>query len=152
MKRPGTYYNPAIEYTEETEFLRGRPLVSSRLEFLIQDETKSGPRERIAFVEFLKPKRSKKLDERGLPIETVRLKLSGAVFSLAVITPRQSKESYVDAMLEDFKDVLGFEIPFGSGVALPFLKIDMAARCGNERFLEAAAAAELGIFFRRFPE
>lgn len=135
VKSPGTYYNPAVEYTPTTEALRGRPLVSEPLTFAIVN----GDAEKEVRIEFLNPKQRK-------GEESVRVKLGRTTFSLAIITPRGSKESFVDAMFEDAE---GLVIDGPPEVALMFLRIDMAARCGHEEALGAAAAAEVGLFLRR---
>jgi hypothetical protein len=144
MTSPGTYYNPSIKYVAETEVLRGKPLLSEPLVFLILEDGKKKKRKgRAALVEFLIPKKGRGKN-RGT--ESVRVRVANAVFSLAIITWRGKKESHLDAMLEDAE---GFSIEFGSDVALVFLRIDMAARCGDPRALGAVSAAEIGLFFQR---
>lgn len=145
MSSPGSYYNPSIEYVEKTECLRGKPLISEPLEFAIIDEYEGVRRERAAVVKFIAPKKGR---GKANKTESVRVWINGATFSLAIITPKGSKESYLDAMFED-ADPGTFQIEFGSDTALDFLRIDMAARCGNEEAINMAAAAEFGIFLRR---
>lgn len=145
MSSPGSYYNPSIEYVDKTECLRGKPLISEQLEFAIVDEYEGERRKRIAVVRFLAPKKGR---GKAKKTESVRVWINGATFSLAIITPKGTKESCLDAMFED-ADPGTFQIEFGSDVALDFLRIDMAARCGNEEALNMAAAAEFGIFLRR---
>lgn len=146
MTSPGTYYNPPIQYTDATEHLRGKPLLSAPIEFAIVDEHDGSRRERTAVVRFLAPVVKTRGKMKGT--ESVRVWINGATFSLAMITPKGSKESFVNAMFED-ADSSTFNIEFGSDVAYQFLYIDMAARCGDEQALSAVAAAECGIFLRR---
>lgn len=139
MKSPGSYYGPAIEYTPETECFRGRPLVSAPLEF----DVGGGKTHRV---EFLVPAKGR---GKNKGTEIVRVKIGRSTFSLAIVTPRGSKESYADAMFEDCD---GLVIDCGSDVALAFLRIDMAARCGDGRALVAVACAEWGLVLRRIQE
>lgn len=137
-KSPGSYYNPAIEYTEKTEPMRGRPLLSEPVDFAIEDDDGT----RVLRVEFLPPKKGRG-KKKGT--ESVRVKVGRTTFSLAVVSPRGAGE-YLDAMFEDAE---GFTIDCGSDVALHFLRIDMAARCGEEKALDAVACAEWGLCMRR---
>lgn len=138
-KSPGSYYNPAVEYVGKTEAMRGRPLLSDAVDFAVKDDDGV----HVLRVQFLPPKKGRG-KKKGT--ESVRVKVGGSTFSLAVITPRGSEESYLDAMFEDAE---GFKIDCGSDIALHFLRIDMAARCGDEKALDAVACAEWGLCMRR---
>jgi hypothetical protein len=141
MKSPGSYYNPSIKYTDATrDAWRGRPLFSQP-SFAYPAEIDGKPR--VFHVEMLRPRRRHK--RCGW---SSRVKVNGAVFSLAVITPTGSEESFVDVMFEG-ADPGVFYIEAHPSVAEFFLRLDMAARAGDERAVGAVAAVQVGIFLRR---
>lgn len=143
MKSPGTYYNPAIEYAEATRAAwRGRPLFSQP-SFALPIEIDGEPR--VLHVEMLRPRRRR----RAASIS--RVKVNGAVFSLAVITPTGSEESFLDVMFED-ADRYTFVLDAPPSVVERLLRLDMAARAGDERAVGMVAAVEVGLFLRRVSE